>query len=113
MKSTMATRFLKLSSALFFLVPAMAGPISSGIWYEFGFDPNNSPIVAGCPLPNGNVTCHAGVGVTNLDAPPWTFLAPGSTLLTVTDGLLQGDFFDVLDFVRSSVPRPARRPKPI
>ena len=74
-----------------------AGPILPGLWYEFGFDPNHSPVAAGCqPAPAG-VPCRAGVGVINLDSPPWTFTASTPLVFTITDGLLGGDFFDVFD----------------
>ncbi len=80
-------------------VPAVAGTIGLGTWYEFGFDPNHSHVVAGC-LPNNptGVPCRTGTGTTNLDANPWTFTALTSVLFTITDGYLAGDSFDVLDF---------------
>src|SRR5438128_10270765 len=34
-----------------------------GIWYEFGFDPNHSPLAAGCqPDDPGGVPCRPGIG---------------------------------------------------
>jgi hypothetical protein len=78
---------------------AVAGSISPGIWYEFGFDPNHAPVAAGCqPNDPGGVPCRAGIGTVNLDAPPWTFTSSTPVALEITDGLLSGDFFDVDDF---------------
>ena len=70
-----------------------------GIWYEFGFDPNHSPLAAGCqPEDLGGVPCRPGIGSVNLGTPPWTFTSPTLVELTITDGFLSGDFFDLLDF---------------
>ena len=70
-----------------------------GIWYQFGFDPNHSPLAAGCqPDDPGGVPCRPGIGSVNLGTPPWTFTSPTLVELTITDGFLSGDFFDVLDF---------------
>jgi hypothetical protein len=78
--------------------PALAGIISRNIWYEFGFDPNHTPFVAGCqPADPGGVPCRPGVGIVNLDAPPWTFTSSTVVAFTITDGFLAGDFFDVFD----------------
>ncbi len=77
---------------------ASAGTIFPDIWYEFGFDPNHSPLAAGCqPTDAGGVPCRPGIGTVNLDAPPWTFISSGPVTFTITDGLLAGDFFDVFD----------------
>jgi len=78
---------------------AEAGPISIGPWYEFGFDPNHSPVVSGC-LPNDptGLPCRPGVGSLNLDTPPWTFTASSPVVLDVTDGFLAGDSFTIFDF---------------
>lgn len=93
-------RYLALLS-LFFAASAAAdaGSISPGNWYEFGFDPNHSPLVSGCQ-PNDaiGVPCRPGIGVTNLDAAPWTFTSSTPVAFSITDGYLAGDFFDVLDF---------------
>ena len=78
---------------------AIAGPISIGTWYEFGFDPNHFPMVAGClPDDPAGVPCRPAIGTVNLDAPPWTFTAPAPVMLAVTDGFLAGDTFSVFDF---------------
>jgi hypothetical protein len=70
-----------------------------GIWYEFGFDPNHSPLAAGCqPEDPGGVPCPPGIGSVNLGSPPWIFTSPTLVDFTITDGFLSGDFFDVLDF---------------
>jgi hypothetical protein len=77
---------------------AVAGSISPGIWYEFGFDPGHAPVAAGCqPNDPGGVPCRAGIGTVNLDNPPWTFTS-STVAFVITDGLLSGDFFDVYDF---------------
>lgn len=79
-------------------VPAAAGTIGSGVWYEFGFDPNHAPLTAGCqPADAGGVPCRTGVNSTFLDGPPWTFVVATPVELTITDGLFAGDFFDVFD----------------
>jgi hypothetical protein len=84
---------------LMFAGVATAGPISLGQWYEFGFDPNHSPGASGCqPADSAGVPCRAGIDSLNLDAPPWTFTAPTSVSLSVTDAFLPGDSFTVLDF---------------
>lgn len=80
-----------------------ADPITiNGQWYEFGFDPNHSPIAAGClPAAPGGVPCRApdaGVNSLFLGTPPWTFSSPSAVQFTITDALLGGDFFDVFDF---------------
>jgi hypothetical protein len=78
--------------------PAVAGPISLDTWYEFGFDPNHTPFVAGCqPADSGGVPCRPGIGSLNLDAPPWTFASSTPVVFAITDGFLSGDFFDVFD----------------
>jgi hypothetical protein len=88
-----------LCVCLVFAGIAAAGPISLGPWYEFGFDPNHTPGVSGCqPADPAGVPCRAGVGSLNLDAPPWTFIAPSLVSLTVTDAFLSGDSFSVFDF---------------
>lgn len=78
--------------------PAVAGPISLGTWYEFGFDPNHTPFAAGCqPADPGGVPCRAGIGSVFLDAAPWTLTSSTAVVFTITDGFLSGDFFDVFD----------------
>jgi hypothetical protein len=78
--------------------PAFAGIISPNIWYEFGFDPNHAPFVAGCqPADASGVPCRPGIGTVNLDTPGWTFTASTVVAFTITDGFLDGDFFDVFD----------------
>jgi hypothetical protein len=70
-----------------------------GIWYEFGFDPNHSPLAAGCqPDDPVGVPCRPGIGSVNLDTPPWTFTSLEPVDFIITDGFLSGDSFDVLDF---------------
>jgi hypothetical protein len=85
----------------FFLLATLAeaGSITVGPWYEFGFDPNHQPTVAGC-LPDDptGVPCRAGIGSLNLDTPPWTFTASSPVTLSVTDAFLSGDSFSIFDF---------------
>jgi PEP-CTERM motif len=79
-------------------VPLSAGPIGLNTWYEFGFDPNHAPSVAGCgPADPTGVPCRAGVNSTPLDTPPWTFVAASPVQLTATDAFLPGDSFDIFD----------------
>ena len=78
--------------------PAFAGTISPNTWYEFGFDPNHSPFVAGCqPADASGVPCRPGIGTVSLDTPGWTFTSSTAVAFTTTDGFLEGDFFDVFD----------------
>jgi hypothetical protein len=78
--------------------PAFAGSIFPNIWYEFGFDPNHAPFVAGCqPADASGVPCRPGIGTVNLDTPGWTFTSSTVVAFTTTDGFLAGDFFDVFD----------------
>jgi len=92
--------------SLFTLCPALsAGPISTGIWYEFqtfealdgrGCPPADAgvpPIFGSGCIPSG------GTPTTFADAPPYTFTAPPAGLaLTVTDAFDAGDILDVFDF---------------
>ena len=77
----------------------LAGPITLSTWYEFGFDPNHAPLVAGCqPADPNGVPCRPGIGSTPLDATPWTITVTSSVSLTLTDAFLPGDYFDLFDF---------------
>jgi hypothetical protein len=97
MPSVLRTEFL-LTFALAWALPVSAGPVGLNTWYEFGFDPNHAPAVAGCqPADPTGVPCRTGINSTFLDAPPWTFVTPSPVNLAVTDALLQGDSFDVFD----------------
>jgi len=79
-------------------LPLSAGTITLNTWYEFGFDPNHAPAVAGCqPADPAGVPCRTGINSTPLDSPPWTFVAPAPVQLTTTDAFLLGDSFDVFD----------------
>jgi len=78
---------------------AVAGPIFLAEWYEFGFDPNHFPSVAGCqPADPSGVPCRAGTTPLLLDTPPWTFSSAGVLNLQITDAFLPGDRFSVYDF---------------
>lgn len=79
---------------------AYAGPIDLGTWYQFSFTDVGVP-AAGCDPadPAGGFCIPSSVTPTTfLDAPPWTFAAPGGILLTVTDAFLAGDIFEAFDF---------------
>lgn len=98
MKATFASWLLPLTLVAS-SSPALAGPISLDTWYEFGFDPDHAPFVAGCqPADPGGVPCRVGIGSVNLDTPPWTFTSSIPVVFTITDGFLSGDYFDVFDF---------------
>ena len=91
------------SSLLFLLLTASVSPSYADLlpsaWYEFGFDPDHSPIASGCqPDDPAGLPCRPGIGTVNLATPPWTFASPTAVVFTITDGLLSGDSFDVLDF---------------
>jgi hypothetical protein len=82
-----------------FAAIASAGTIGIGPWFEFGFDPDHAPIVAGClPEDPAGVPCSAGIGSLNLDAAPWEFNAFTPVKLDVTDASLAGDSFSIFDF---------------
>lgn len=101
------TRFLRLGlvpplvvlSLSAVTAPATAGPISFDTWYQFtfsdpgvearGVDPDDP--LGGFAIPS------SGTPTTFLDAPPWTFDAPGA-LLRVVDAFESGDQFEVFDF---------------
>jgi hypothetical protein len=79
---------------------AAAGPISVGVWYQFGFtDPGVG--ATGCaPADPAGPICLPSVGTptTFADAPPWTVVLPAGGTLTVTDAFNSGDAFEVLNF---------------
>jgi hypothetical protein len=78
---------------------ALASTIGPGTWYEFGFDPNHSPVAAGCqPADPTGVPCRVGIGSTFLGSSPWTTTTESLVEMTVTDAFLAGDSFDVFDF---------------
>jgi hypothetical protein len=81
---------------------AWAGPITTGIWYEFWWDsgtgnPSVNVATSGCT--DVNAFCPQPGDVTFADDPPWTFTAisPGY-VFTITDVALGGDAFNVFDF---------------
>jgi PEP-CTERM motif len=87
--------------ALAFTVPAKAGPILLGTWYEFGFGTAGTPATGCDPADPSGGFCisSSGTPTTFLDAPPWTFQAPvQGAILLVTDAFLAGDRFQVFDF---------------
>lgn len=63
--------------ALLFVItssaPVLASAIGLDTWHEFGFDPNHSPLAAGCqPADAAGVPCRAGIGSTFAGSSPWT-----------------------------------------
>jgi len=82
-------RFLLLGAValLTTATPAMAGPITIDAgWYGFCFAGILSPATAGCQ--------NDAIGVSGN---PFTFNAPGDTVLKVTDAFDHGDTFFVYD----------------
>ncbi len=77
---------------------ATAGPIGFGVWYEFSFFDAGIPAMGCFPSDPGAPECEPVPGTVPADAPPWTFLATGAALLTVTDAFEHGDAFEVYDF---------------
>jgi hypothetical protein len=75
-----------------------AAPIETNTWYTFCFEGIGSPLTAidGCALganpPDANPVLDA-------PDPPWTITTAGSAILSVLDGFLSGDQFDIHDFV--------------
>jgi hypothetical protein len=81
--------------------PSSAGVIPLNQWLEFGFtDPGVA--ATGCdPADPAGLFCVSSSGTPTqfLDAPPWTFVAPGGgATLRVTDAFSSGDRFEILDF---------------
>jgi hypothetical protein len=81
--------------------PAAAGPITGGVFYEFGFT-DAGVLATGCD-PNDPFgpfcTPSSGTPTVAADAPPWTFIAPaGGSTFTVIDAFDAGDQFEILDF---------------
>jgi len=89
-----------LPAALLYASLAVAGPITIGQWYEFGFDPSTHPFAAGClPADPLGVPCgNTEIGSVELDSPPWTLTALLPVQAQFTDALLAGDSFSIFDF---------------
>jgi len=91
-----------LLAACAMLLPAFAqaGPISTDIFYEFGFGIAGDPATGCNPAdPAGNFCIPSfGTPTQFLDAPPWTITSPVNLLLTVVDAFTSGDQFAVFDF---------------
>src|SRR5882762_3074054 len=102
MKIRAGLRIAKLiASVLVVAGPALSGPVSLGTWLEFGFTTAGTPATGCFPDdPSANFCIPSfGTPTTFLDAPPWTFDAPGvGAILTVTDAFEAGDQFHVFDF---------------
>lgn len=76
---------------------ANAGPVTTDVWYGFGFDGPGTSLVSGVGFglgtnpPDGNPVVAA-------DDPPWTITLTGPATLTVLDLFLSVDQFEILDF---------------
>lgn len=86
---------------------AQAGPVGqfiNGPWINFlSVSAGDVGTVQGCgadPTVPGDMGACSGVGnVVPADDPPWTFVAPaGGLTLTVVDGGVVGERYEVLDF---------------
>lgn len=79
---------------------AVAGPITTGVWYEFSFTTPGVGALGCSPAdPAGSVcTPSSGTPATFLDAPPWTITLAEAGFLKVTDAFLSGDSFEILNF---------------
>jgi hypothetical protein len=77
-----------------FSAPASADPINLDQWYTFGFSGVGTALVNGTGF---------SVGQNSLSAPdaPWEFTCIVSCTLTVTDGFLATDRFELFDFASS------------
>src|SRR5262249_52433933 len=105
LKGSISLRKAKLGALAGFILayslPAVAGPIQSGIFYEFGFSTSGTPATGGDPSDPPGPFCIPSGGTPSsfLDAPPWTFVASSvGAVLRVTDAFRAGDRFQVLDF---------------
>lgn len=91
--------------AVFFLcaVSAKASPIALSQWYLFAFSENWVGPCTGCAVPQPGV-------LTPPNPLPWTFVLPLGGAITVGDGSLPGESFQIFDFgvpigTTGSVPR--------
>jgi hypothetical protein len=91
---------LLLFAMLILASPALATPISLGIWNEFGFSTVGT-LATGCdPADPAGPFCipSGGTPTSFAGAPPWTFNSAVATQLTVTDAFTIGDRFQIFDF---------------
>lgn len=81
-------------------LPALCGPISLGVWYEFSFGTAGTAASGCAPDDPAGGFCipSSGTSTSFLDAPPWTFSAPAGAVLTVVDAFQAGDRFEIFDF---------------
>lgn len=72
---------------------AMAAPVATDTWYEFGFGGVGSSLFS-CPV------CVDITNPTAIDAPdgPWTFTLLTSAVLIVADVFQSGDVFEMFNF---------------
>jgi hypothetical protein len=81
-------------------VAAIAAPITSGVFFEFGFSAPGVPATGCDPADPSGPFCIPSSGTLTqfAPAPPWTFLAASGATLTVTDAFFSGDRFQIFDF---------------
>jgi hypothetical protein len=76
---------------------ANAGPVTTDVWYEFGFSGPGTSLATGAGTvlatnpPDGNP-------VVQVDDSPWTITLTGPATLTVLDLFSSVDQFEILDF---------------
>ena len=93
------TRLLPAASTFLALAvsasTALADPVVSGQWYEFGF--NTGPGGTAFPCAGG---CTPSSGGNAIDAPatPWTHTSAAPFTFTVTDAFLNVNSFSLFDF---------------
>lgn len=90
-----------LGALLFDCTPAVAGPILSDTWLQFGFSDTSTPATGCDPADPAGPFClgSSGTPTSFLDAPPWTFFAgAGGATLTIVDAFLSTDRFELFDF---------------
>lgn len=82
-----------LFTILFFLggLSAQASPIALSQWYLFAFGDDWVGPCTGCVVPYPDVLIPPG-------PLPWTFVLPQGGIITVGDGSIPGESFQVLDF---------------
>lgn len=80
--------------------PVDAGPIPFGVFQQFAFGAAGDPATGCDPADPAGPFCipSSGTPTDFLTAPPWTFTAATSVVLTVVDAFLGGDRFEVFDF---------------
>lgn len=93
--ATAALSSAVLGAALLVAQPAQAGPIPLDTFMQFSFTDAGEE-ARGCFPSDPDAAICVGSAATFADAPAWTF--DGAAFLTVVDGFLSGDRFDIFDF---------------